>query len=307
MRIYKLVLTVLFSLCFLSSVLIGQNASAQDTAKYVSIEMKDGSQFVGKKLAVTDTHLIIETTGAGKLNLLLSEIKTMKNLRQYNVQSGEYWHETPNATRNFFGPTGYGLRKGENYYQNWMLVYNQFSFGITDNFTLGFGFEAVSLLLGEAPGFMIAPKVSFPIYEEQWNIGVGGLLIGVPYSGSFIDAGIIYGVNTFGTRDRNFSIGLGFGTAGGEFAAQPTITLSGNLRTSRRFALITENYIIPIENGSGLLFMLGGRYIGDRLTWDFAISAVGSAGGEGGDGGVIPLPIVGVTIPFYSKSAKRGF
>ncbi|MEZ5070324.1 MAG: hypothetical protein R2751_04985 [Bacteroidales bacterium] len=39
-------------------------------------------------------------------------------LQSNDLVEGEYWFSNPHATRYFFGTNGYGLEKGEGYYQN---------------------------------------------------------------------------------------------------------------------------------------------------------------------------------------------
>lgn len=289
----------------MSSITLHAQLSPIQDSLFVTIEMKDGSKFVGRQLSITDTHVVIETTGAGKITLKRSEIDSIKEIKSYSIVDGEYWHESPNGSRNFFGPTGYNLRAGEGYYQNWMLVINQFSIGFTDHFTLGFAFEIVTPLVGleqGIPGFMITPKYAFPIKQNKWNVGIGSLILHAPGSKKFMDFGLFYGISTFGSRDQNVSVGLGFGVADGEFSSTPTITFSGNYRSTKRFALISENYILPTKNKTVVLLTFGGRYIGDRITWDFSFLATITGGS---DGGFIPIPLVGALIPFSAKSGEK--
>ena len=42
-----------------------------------------------------------------------------------NTQPKTTVKKNPNPTRNFYGPTGYGLKKGEGYFQNIMVILNQ--------------------------------------------------------------------------------------------------------------------------------------------------------------------------------------
>jgi hypothetical protein len=296
--VWSLLLT-LFT--FFATTIQAQNDGIEDI--YVSVKMNDGNTFVGKQIALTDTHIIIETESLGKMNLPRENVKVFKVINKPSRStSGQYWYENPNATRNVITPTGYSLRKGEGYYQNLMLFYNQVSYGFTDRLTIGVGFETLSLLSGGLGnggiGYTITPKFSFPIREEEWNVGIGALLIGVPFldNDRFVDLATIYGVNTFGSRDRNVSLGIGFGIVDGEFSSRPTVTISGNLRLSERFALTTENWILPNSDGI-IVLSFGGRIIGNNVTWD--ISFIGATDVEGGgDFGISPLPLVGLVAPF---------
>ncbi len=292
-------------LCLLLVMLLITPASilAQDTIpETVEVKMKDGSTVIGTLVTETTDKVVVRTKNLGEITILKSTIIELKRLRSDNMVDGVYWHENPNPTRNLYGPTGYSLRKGEGYYQNIMIFANQVSYGFTDQFTIGLGFEIVSILAGansfgdgpNIPGFTITPKYSFPIKKDKWNVGVGVLALHIPGEEALFSAGIIYGVSTWGSRDNNFTLGLGFGVADGELTANPTITLSGNKRVGRRFGIVTENWFIPVGGEYGTLLSLGFRYIGERITWDFALFG---AGGEG-EFFVSPVPLIGIALPF---------
>jgi len=58
-----------------------------------------------------------------------------------------------------------GLHKGEGYYQNIWVFWNQASFGVTENFSLGFGIIPLFLFGGEAGQYSpiwVVPKLSYP-------------------------------------------------------------------------------------------------------------------------------------------------
>ncbi len=292
-------------LCFLFVMVLAVPSSAQtqDTIpETVEVKMKDGSTIIGVLIVETGDKLVVKTKALGEITILKSNALEIKKLRSTNMVDGVYWHENPNPTRNLYGPTGYSLQKGEGYYQNILIFLNQVSYGFTDQFTIGIGFEIVSILGGlnsfgdgpNIPGFTITPKYSIPIKKDKWNVGLGALALHIPGEDELFSAGILYGVSTWGSRDNNFTLGLGFGIAEGEFTGRPTITLAGNRRVGRRFGIVTENWFIPFGDEYGSLLSFGGRYIGERITWDFALF------GGGGDGEffVSPVPLIGIAMPF---------
>jgi hypothetical protein len=296
--VWCLLLTLFTSLATTSQ---AQNDGIEDI--YISVKMNDGNTFVGKQIALTDTHIIIETESLGKMNLPRENVKIFKVINKpIRSTSGQYWYENPNATRNVITPTGYSLRKGEGYYQNLMLFYNQVSYGFTDRLTIGAGIETLSLLGRESNenslGYTITPKFSFPIHEEKLNIGVGALLINFPFRNDdqLLDLATLYGVSTFGSRDRNFSLGVGFGVVDGEFSSRPTVTISGNFRISERFALTSENWILPNSDGI-IILSFGGRIIGNNITWDISFFGATDVDG-GGFFDILPIPLVGLVAPF---------
>ena len=73
----------------------------------------------------------------------------------------------------------------------------------------------------------------------------------------------------FGTTDKSFTIGIGYGFADGDLAEKPMIMVGGETRVSRRVALVTENWILPgVDNP---LISYGVRFFGEKLSVDLAL------------------------------------
>ena len=71
--VWSLLLT-LFT--FLATAIQAQNNGIEDI--YVRVKMNDGNTFFGKQIALTDTHIIIETESLGKMNLPRENVKIFK-------------------------------------------------------------------------------------------------------------------------------------------------------------------------------------------------------------------------------------
>lgn len=251
-----------------------------DKNEYFFFKLKSGESYAGKEISRTDSTLTAELENGAMITLPLAKIK---RIDPAVMKDGKIRFPNPNATRNLYGPTGYGLKKGEGYYQNTYLFLNSVSYGFTDFFTIGGGFEILSLSAGE-PIFFLTPKFSFPV-SEKVNFGAGLLYLNAgPLSDDNYDMGITYGVGTFGTRENNFTIGLGYGFIEGEIGRRPVITFSGMSRIGKKFGLVSENWVVPYQryiytpNGLELkeyayeaVFSLGLRYMTPKLTIDFAL------------------------------------
>lgn len=232
------------------------------------VETRDGSTIQGVFLGQTEGGIRLKTDSAGEVVIPHNQIKSTKIIDDSRFRDGEYWFENPNATRYLFSPSAFNLKKGEAYYQNTYLVLNSFNIGLTDNITMGGGFELISTFTG-TPAFYLTPKASFEI-NDKWRAG-GGLLyanvIGVDED--FSGLGIGYGIVTYGNTDDNATLGLGYGFVDGEFSSKPIITLSGMKRVSRRIGLVSENWFVPINGYYGIL-SYGLRFMGERITVDLA-------------------------------------
>ncbi len=264
-----------------------------DTSQLVSIETKDDNTFIGYIRQIETDYILVQTDKFGQIQIQKKDIRALRLVEQNQLVEGEYWSTDPNSTRYLFGPNGYGLRKGEGYYQNTWIFFNQVSYGITDNFTLGVGIIPLFIFAGASTPVWITPKLTIPIKKDQINLGVGGLFATVlgEEGGSF---GVAYGQMTFGPRDRNINLGVGYGYAGDSWANTPTISLSGIYRTGRKFALISENYLFDTGDENLVLTSFGGRFIGKRISIDAALVIPATET----EGLFFAIPWLGLTVPF---------
>ncbi|MCC6463249.1 MAG: hypothetical protein IT260_22460 [Saprospiraceae bacterium] len=263
-----------------------------DTTQLVAVETKDGNEYVGFVTGMDSVFIRLKTESLGALQLRRQDIRQLQPLSRVQLVDGKYWFENPSSTRYFFGPNGYGLRKGEGYYQNTWVLFNQVSYGLSNHFTIGVGIVPLFFFDGTSSPVWITPKVSIPIKKDQINLGLGGLFAYVlgEENGSF---GVAYGQMTFGSRDRNINVGLGYGYAGDSWANTPTVSLSGMYRTGKKFALLTENYVFDTGDENLILCSFGGRFIGRRISVDAGLVVPVVL-----EEGFLAVPWLGLSVPF---------
>jgi hypothetical protein len=128
--------------------------------------------------------------------------------------------------------------------------------------------------------------------KEKVNLGTGaflGTVIGED-TGIF---GLLYGTSTFGSRDKNMSIGVAYGFAGGEWMGRPLVNLSTMVRISPKGYFISENYFLPIAGQFAGVISLGGRSIIRTIGLDYSLWIP-----IGADiGGFFAAPFIGISIP----------
>jgi hypothetical protein len=269
------------------------------------IRTTDGNEFFGTVVEENKFELRLETPQLGILTIAQAQIRSRKTVRPNKIVDGELWLENSQAARYFLAPNGFGLRKGEGYYQNSMVFVNQASIGVTDHFTFGLGIIPSFVFgLNGSEGFIptpvwITPKLSFPVKEDVFSIGVGGLL-GTVLGDDNSGFGVTYGVATLGNRDRNLSVGLGYGYFDGNWADRPAITLSGMHRIGKRFYLVTENYVINTSDDSSGLVSFGGRIVWQQVSLDFGVVSTVSREVYGLESN-LSFPWFGLVIPFQIK------
>ena len=258
------------------------------------IETIDDNTYVGIIREQNPEKVVLETRNLGAITLLRSNIRRMQSLRPEQIVNGEIWYDSPHATRYLFGPNGYSLKRGEGYYQNVWVLFNQVSFGVTDRFTLGFGMVPLFFFGTQTPVW-VTPKYSIPIKENKVNLGVGALLatvLGDNDNGGGGSFGVAYGQLTLGSRDRNANFGFGYGYAGDSWANSPTLSFSTMLRGGKKFAFISENYLFDTGDENIGLLSAGFRFLGKRIAIDGALIVP-----VGNTSIFIAIPWLGINVP----------
>jgi hypothetical protein len=272
----------------------GQNLP--DSTKILRIETIDGNIFIGSVITQDSLTLVLKTESLGEIKIPKMNIKSKTELKEVKKVGSEFWLPNPQSSRYFWAPNGYGLKEGSSYYQNIWILYNQFSFGLTDNFSIGAGVVPMFLFAGTATPFWIVPKFSIPVVENKFNIGTGaflGTIIGEDV-GLF---GLLYGTTTFGSRDKNISFGLAYGFAGGQWLKVPVINISSMIRTGPKGYFITENYAVSFDGELVVLISAGGRSIIRNIGLDYSLWI--PIGGEIGT--FVAIPFLGITVPIGKK------
>jgi len=276
--------------------LFSQNSYSQeepDTIRLYSIEMSDGNKYFGTMISQNPDYIELSTK-VGTVRLQRNDIKAIHIVDNSQIKNGRVWYPNLQSTRYFFAPNGYGLKQGEVYYQNVWIFFNQFSVGVFDYFSIGAGLVPAFLFAGSPTPIWIIPKVSVPIIKEKLNIGAGGLF-GTVVPEENTGFGLAYGLVTLGSRDRNITVGVGYGYADKQWTDLPLFTLSAMVRASPRAYFITENYVIPMDGNLNFVISLGGRSMINRVGLDYGL--VMPAFKE--QGVFFAFPWLGITIPLH--------
>jgi hypothetical protein len=262
--------TCLF-LLFSASNVLGQTDTTQIhreliVGKRIIIETKDGNVLKGIFLGRSKDGIKIQTDNAGEYDVPNDQITWMEVVDE-RMKDENYWFENPNPHSYLIFSSAISPKKGEFSFKNTYLVVNSINYGITDNFSLAAGFEITSAL-SATPTFYVNPKYNFKV-NDNIRVGAGALYANVP-GANFSGLGIGYGVLTLGNTDNNLTAGIGYGYVDKEMANKPVFTLSGMKRFDRRFALVSENWLVPMENYYGI-YSVGVRYLAQRITVDLAL------------------------------------
>jgi hypothetical protein len=269
---------------------------ALDSTKLYQIKTLDGNEYLGNIQSEDSLKIILQTAKLGILTFSKIDIREILRIEPKSVVQGKIWFENPQSSRYFWAPNGYGLRKGEGYYQNVWVLWNQASVGLTDNFSVGAGIIPLFFFGSDVSPAWIVPKFSIPVVKNRFNIGLGAIAGTLLGEGSGF--GILYGTGTLGNRNLNATLGLGYGYADGELADHPIVNFSFMIRTGMRGYLLSENYYF---NSEIVILSFGGRSFIRTVGLDYGLFIP-----LGNDIDImVAIPWLGVTIPFGKKPSAK--
>jgi len=236
-----------FFYCFVASAQhLNEDAKKNDK---VVVETKDGSIIYGFFVEKNSSFIIVRSSSLDIVSIPLDEITGIKS---FNVNvSNELDNkgriiDYHNSTKYLLFPSGYGLKKGQSYYENIWVFWNSYAYGVTDNITLSVSTELASILFGlNFPLAFLNAKYSIPFKNDSGAFGVNLSYLTVPQS-NFTSFSFLTGSLTLGGRNSNFTIGTGAGfrIENGFFDEVIPVTLSYMGRVSDKISFITENWFI---------------------------------------------------------------
>ena len=266
--------------------------NVQQEGSYVMVIQENGNRYLGTILQINRDTLVLETQELGTLTLNNRTIKTIKPISASQFKSGVWLTSHGVNTRYYFGTNGYSLEKGTGYYQNTWVLFNQFNYGLTDHLSVGGGLIPLFLFGGTPTPIWGTLKYSLPLPSENFHFATGMLFGTVPADGS-TGFGLIFGQATLGSNVSNVNFGMGFGFGGGTFAERPAFSLSTLLKTGRKAALVSENYLINVDEEYVGILSFGWRFYLRSVSIDGALIFPAS-----GDIGFFAFPWLGLTVPF---------
>ncbi len=236
------------------------------------LTLDDGSTLVGRIIKAGDTEIEFKTA-QGEIVITIANIREIREVPTSSITGGQYWFPNPNRTRLLVGPTARTLRQGEGYLQDIWIFFPGVAYGVTDNLTIGGG---MSILPGvDEQLFYLAPKIGLPA-KENLHLAVSAMIFRLWDA----TAGFCLGNMTYGTDDRSLTSGLGLAWHHKGLADKPAGMAGGELRMTRRTALVGEAWFIPGDNDDGVLVMVGMRFLGEQMAFDFGIAVAGEASSD---------------------------
>lgn len=252
----------------------------------VQITLKRGTLLTGTILEILENKIVIESNTLGVIDVISSNIQ---EIEFFDPEVDPYESKTAGFYgKNWITETAIGLPKGDKLYQNVMLGGNSFAFGISDNFTLGGGFELFSVFANDFPIVFISPKLTVSS-SENLHFGIGSNLLLAPDGPNTAIAGSVYGLVTIGNTNHNLTAGLGYAFFDFDSAELPAIQIGGMTRISNKFMLVTDHLLVSDNRDSAFAGTWTLRYFKDKFSLDFGVAAYYSE---------IAIPVLGISIRY---------
>lgn len=293
-----ILLTILFCFCFTINVDAQKKRrkdkiEKSDTSKIEIIKVKliNGNTLVGKLLKLGQDSIIIQNDQFGRIAFAKTEIKSYNGLDKSEEIEGSGWNKDKYQSQYFISPTARPIGAGNKYYTNFDIFANTFSFGISDNFSITTGFEAISIVNGRFPVVFVNPKLSIPV-DKNVYIGVGTSLFLVTFNDELNFGGLAYANTTLGSATKNFTAGLGIGYSANGSSDTPLIYQLGfTFPLSEKVSILAESFVDSSVEG---LFNFGIRIITrGNIVFDVGLSRPTGIG----DLDIIGIPLLSLSVP----------
>jgi len=277
-----------------------------DSNEVYVIELRDRSEYIGEIIAQDSSSFTLRTAAKIEVKIPMDRIKKMKiasSQERINAgivgvngveKSSKYPFPNPTYQNYYYSKTAIPLERGSIYYRNTYVLINSLEVGITNFLSIDAGFETISTLIIQQPIFYITPRFNFRIANN--------LYVGASYFiGSFpevdedarITIGLASALITYGNTNDNITVNFSIPSLYHELEPIPSIRISG------RFALVSDNWIVPGERNSLYdddepnLYSYGVRFISSTSTLDIAFARSGFRNSG-----------IGIGFPYVSACVK---
>ena len=292
---------IILSLGITSSI---SGQQAQDKIPEVEVILRNGQEFVGVLKEENDSLIILVVDEVGEITIEKSRIKSIKTIttRNIDLDAKGFPVDYHNSTRYLISPSGYGLKRGQAYYENIYVFFNSFAFGISDRFTITVGGEVASpLFAGEVPVMYISPRFNFALKNENGAFSAGAIFFTIPESDLEV-VGLAQAALTLGNRNNNINLGFGVGFSSDESNSVFMFNLAASQRLTKKLSFVTDNFVFT-EGGFGgddNVYVLSAA-LRIHFSKPGAALNVGLWRPLEDLDDLIAIPMISATIPFSSK------
>jgi hypothetical protein len=279
----------LFAL-FTAAALAGSTAT-------VDVTLSDGQTLRGVAEAdarADDAEIVLVLTNGTTMTLDGAQVEAIDPVE---YTPGGFENDHPAAGRYLYAPSAIPLEKGQCFVSQKELLFTSAGVAVSDHLTLVVGSVLPALFFG-ADGLngIVGFKTGWSA-GDRVHVGFGGEAFGVAEVGVL---GLGYANVTLGDTDGNVTLASGIaGGFGGDGVGVP-VTLAAMKRTSERWFLVTENWLLIDASGDALVAASAAlRFLpgGGRFALD--IGFIGTAVIDNGTLDATPVPIPWLDLTWY--------
>ena len=275
-------LAALACLALATSVARAQEVASPRPGQEVVVVLKDGQRLRGTLVSQDSSGVTIESSG-GRMQLAAASIQALATPGS-DASEGP-WPRDPNRTRYLYSPSGFMLRQGEGYLSETELLITSVGFGLTDWLTLQAGTILPWVLyVPDTMPFIVAVKAGGSP-SRYVHVAAGFQTLVIPGISEMPAVGFLFGTLTLGTEDLHLGISGGppfaFSKGTSKLGAA-VFSVSGNWRVARSFALVSENWFVPVDDSTKVVGSAAVRFIGERVGVDLGFVFA--------QGATIPVP-----------------
>jgi hypothetical protein len=235
----------------------------------VEVVLQDGQVLRGRLVGRDDATVTIEVAGA-RVPLPAAAVREAALV---GAPHGAAVRD-PNRTRYLYSPSAFLLARGEGYVSQTELAVTSVAVGATDWLTVQAG-TVLPILFYEPSDlpFVFAAKAGATV-RGGVHVAAGLQTLVIPGVSDAPAVGFVFGTLTLGDEDGHVSVSAGppFMLSRGENElGSVLVSLSGALRVSRSVALVTENWIVPVDGEARVVGSGAVRFIADRLGVDVGL------------------------------------
>lgn len=267
--------------------------TSNDSAQIVVITLNEGGAIKGIIVSKNSEEIKVNTDFAGIISLKRYNIVSIveyneqpvyqnrnnKNSNNLNIvkfggssnnsQKGNF--VSYKASHKYYANNNYiGLKKKELVYQNIWLLYNDWDYGINDNFSAGGGF----VFLGTLTTLNLHIRTQIEL-NEKLKIGGGYTIFIIPGNTGYYNFSITSGGFTIGNEKCNATFSLGQGNITSSHTSdKPSnsfnniiYAIGGSYKLSESTSLITDNFYM--EKSNMKFYSIGFRFHGKNTVFDF--------------------------------------
>jgi hypothetical protein len=193
------------ALCFFFLVLSAITLAQKDSTLKV-IQLTNGNEYIGTIISDDGREMLFESTTVGKIYIKKTDVKSISNYNEddFVVINNEKVKSNPFSTRYSFTTNALPIKKKDNYYMI-NLWGPEFHVAVADNFNVG-----IMTTWAGSP-LALAAKYSFKTKNPKVNFSIGEIIGNGGYLEPSAFISLSFGNVTFGDRDKNLTLGVGYG------------------------------------------------------------------------------------------------